>query len=120
VLADPNMVLVFPAGRCSRVSHPVTAEDECLVLDFSRNCFQDALSDAVGEQVHPSVATHYALAPSTMACRHLLWQRLERRLAGPLEIEETCLAMLLTVLRSVCDQRKRPALPSRSKTLDQI
>ena len=113
VLAEPNIALVFPAGRSCRVSHPVAAEDECLAMEFSPACFQEVLLDAARGQIRPAIGTHYTLSPSAMACCHLLWHGLERQFVGPLEIEETCVAMLTVALRGVCEKGKRQSATRR-------
>src|SRR5262245_27831628 len=87
VLAEPNVALLFPSGRSYKVSHPVNDSDECLVLEFSPDCFDEALATTSRGLTRSTIGTHYTLTPSTMACRHILWHRLERQFLGPLEIE---------------------------------
>ncbi len=107
VLAEPNITLVFPSARSCRVSHPVASEDECLVMEFSPESFDEVLLEASGRHIPPSIGTHHTLSPSAIACRHILWRRLEGKSIGPFEIEETCLAMLAAALRNVCEKGRR-------------
>jgi len=95
VLAEPNVALLFPAGRPSRISHPLAAEDDCLVMQFAPEVFQQIMETAETKDV----GTHCMLAPPAMGWRNLLWRRIERGLAGQLEIEESGLAFLNYALR---------------------
>ncbi len=99
VVAEPNLALIFPVGRSCRVSHPVSAEDDCLVVEFSANCFREVLEAALLSAGIPSAGTHSLLSPSAMAARNLIWRRLAQNVTDPLEVEETCVAMLSYVLR---------------------
>ena len=90
VLAEPNVALLFPAGRPAKVSHPLGGADDCLVMEFANTIFHE-ITESAGIT---GVGTHCLLTPSAMAWRNLLLRRIKDGLAGQLEIEETALAFL--------------------------
>jgi AraC family transcriptional regulator len=104
VLAEPSVALIFPAGRASRVSHPVSSEDDCLAMDFS-----DPLFHEVWESAFPAsqiIGTHSLLFARAMATRNLLWHRLAKKLAGPLEVEEIGTALLSHAFKAINPDRE--------------
>ncbi|MCI0415408.1 AraC family transcriptional regulator [bacterium] len=113
VLAEPNVALIFPAGRSCRVSHPISAEDDCLVVEFSVSCFQEVLEGVLHSSGVTSVGTHSLLSPSAMAVRNLIWRRLKQKMASPLEVEETGVALLSHALLGSRENR----MPQRCNSL---
>ena len=93
VVADSAHALFFTANRAYRVSHPASGGDDCLVLELPPS----ALADAI-RSVDPSASdTPNApfrfpatrLPPGVVMRRRILRHRLVRKLAEPLEAEET-------------------------------
>jgi AraC family transcriptional regulator len=113
VLAEPSQALFFAAGRPYRISHPI-AGDDCLSLELSDAGWREALASAAGvDDLRSAVlAAHGPLSAPAMAARHLLWRRIARGLADPLEVEETSLALLASALRSA--RREEKPLPPRA------
>jgi AraC-like DNA-binding protein len=113
VLAEPNQGLFFAAGRPYRISHP-QAGDDCLALDPSPGVWREALDAAAGAEslLSPLLGPYAPLAPPAVAVQHLLWRRIERGLAEPLEIEETSLVLLASALRAA--RRDEPPQQRRS------
>ncbi len=115
VIAEPNLALIFPTGRSCRVSHPVSIDDDCLVVEFSADCFHDVLETVLLSAGIPSPGTHSLLSPSAMAARNLIWRRLAQNVTAPLEVEEMGIAMLSCVLRDsregVVPQRRSSRIP---------
>lgn len=99
VLAQPNLALIFPAGRSCRVSHPISAEDDCLVVEFSADCFRDVMEAVLLSAGVSSAGTHSPLSLSAMVPRNLTCHRLAQNVAEPLEAEETGIALLSYALR---------------------
>lgn len=115
IIGEANLGLIVPAGRLYRVSHPVVAEDDCLVMEYSANCFRDVLESVL---LSASPGTHSFLSLPAIAARNLVCYRLAQNVAGPLEIEETALALLSYALRG--SQANRPAHRRSSKIPRQI
>jgi AraC family transcriptional regulator len=117
VIAEPSLALIFPAGRSCKVSHPVSAEDDCLAMEFSADCFRDASEAVLLSGGVSSVGTHSLLSPSVMAARNLLWRRLANGITDPLEVEETGIALLSYALRNsredVIPQRRSSRIPQQ-------
>ena len=114
ILAEPNQALFFAAGRLHRISHPVTDGDDCLALEPSPEGWREALS---AEGLRSSgIGTHGLLSAAAMAARTLLWQRLVRGLATPLEAEDVSLALIVTALRTA--RREEGKRPGREGTRD--
>ena len=88
VVADPCSALFFRYGEPYRVSHPAHAGDDCLVIEPAPEVLADALEEKPLERVHT------VLDARTLAERQMLWHRLDRGLATPLEIEETALGLV--------------------------
>jgi AraC family transcriptional regulator len=105
VIGEPNLGLIVPAGRLYRVSHPVTAEDDCLVVEYSADCFRDVMETVLFSDDTSSAGTHSLLSPSAMAARNLIWRRLAQNVTDPLEVEETGLALLSYALRRSQENR---------------
>ena len=93
VVADSAHVLFFTANHAYRVSHPASGGDDCLVLELHPS----ALADAI-RPVDPSASESpnapfrlpaVRLSPGVVVRRRLLRHRLLRRVAEPLEAEET-------------------------------
>jgi AraC-like DNA-binding protein len=101
VVSGPNVGIIFPTGLSSRMSHPIFAEDDCLSIHFSPECFHDILNNA-GIR---APATHSLLLPSAMAARNLLSYRLANHLAGALEVEEAATSLLWNALKHSRDNR---------------
>jgi len=83
-VADACQALVFDPKHPYRVSHPVDGGDECLSIEPAA-----ALLGEIALPPRPA-----PLDPRTLAAPRLLWHRLRRGLAGPLEVEETALELL--------------------------
>ncbi len=118
VLAEPNLALIFPAGRSYRVSHPMLADDDCLAVEFSPDCYHDVLESVLLSAGIHSAGTHCLLSPSAMAARNLIWWRLTQNIAGPLEVEEACVAMLSYALR--CSREQKSSRRKNSRIPRQI
>jgi AraC-like DNA-binding protein len=95
ILAEPNVALILRAGCLSRVSHPIANDDDCLVADFSAECFEEMAQKLPGHRSNVQAL----LSPSAMALRNLAWMRLERGFSNGLETEETALSLLHHALR---------------------
>lgn len=93
VVADCAHALFFTAEQLYRVSHPTAGGDECIVLDFGAGALGDALREvdpAASESPDaPFRAPAVRLPPRLVVRRRLLGHRLVRRVASPLEVEET-------------------------------
>jgi AraC family transcriptional regulator len=105
VLAEPTLALIFPAGRSSRVSHPVSPNDDCLVIGYSDSSFAEVMETARHALCISSLHTHSLLTPPIMAARNLILYRLVHKLADPLEVEETALALLSFSIQSSRENR---------------
>jgi AraC family transcriptional regulator len=121
VLAEPTRALLFAAERPYRISHPDLGGDDCLSMEFSPGALREALvSTARVDRLHANVLNpHAVLPPAAMTARKLLWRRLADGLAGGLEVEETSLALLASVLASARREEKskpsRPAVTARRR-----
>ncbi len=102
ILAEPGQALFFAAGRLHRISHPVTAGDDCLSVELSPPAWREVLNarGAAEDLRSAGVGTHGFLSAAAMAARSLLWQRLGRGIADPLEAEDVSLALLASALRT--------------------
>jgi AraC-like DNA-binding protein len=121
VMAEPTQALLFAAGRPYRVSHPAGAPDECLTLEFAPDALHDVLATAGADSlVDTALRPHASLAPAALAVRHLLWRRLERGIAGRLEVDEVGLALLASVAagarRGVVRRTPRPGTRARRQS----
>ncbi|PWT94017.1 MAG: hypothetical protein C5B54_00745 [Acidobacteria bacterium] len=96
ILAEPNIALLVRAASFSRVSHPVSSQDDSLVIDFSSTFFRDIAERS--DSAHIS-SGHSVLNPAMMAARNLIWNRFRRGFIHPLEVEETATALLSYSLR---------------------
>jgi AraC family transcriptional regulator len=114
VLADPTIALVFPSGSSSRISHPVHSEDDCFVFELSSSCFRKALYAASGAE-NLRIPAHCVLPLQDLACRSLLLYRLQRGIANSLEIEETCLTLLNSILTRIYGTEKQMILSDKRK-----
>lgn len=98
VVADVCHGVFFNADEPYRVSHPVEGGDECLAVEPA----SDVLREIIAEYGEPLATrdgagfgrSHVALGPELIALRKSLRHRLARRLAGPLEADETALRLL--------------------------
>lgn len=104
VIGEPNVGLILPAGRSYRVSHPVTEQDDCFVVEYSSECFHDVMETVLISAGISSAGTHSFLSLPAIAARNLIWRRLEQNVANELEIEETGLALLSHALRRSHEQ----------------
>jgi hypothetical protein len=114
VMAEPTQALLFAAGRPYRVSHPGGAPDECLTLQFAPDTLHEVLAAAGADGLtDTALRPHATLPPSALALRHLLWRRLARGTAEPIEVEEIGLALLASVAatatRDAASGASRPA-----------
>jgi len=107
ILAEPNSALMIPAGSAARVSHPLSTEDDCLVIEFCNR-----------PKVFPQKAIQVVLSPVATAVRNLMRYRAHNQVCDGLEIEETSVALFDHVLQhsqKIPNQHRR-----NSKTLRQI
>ena len=107
ILAEPSVALLFRAGHPHKVSHPAGTEDDCLVLEFSSFDFEEIQRRAIPKDNLPVMGTLCMLSPAAMTWRNLLWSRLERKLAGALETEESAIALLSSVLHGANPEQER-------------
>jgi len=82
-VADACHALFFDPAQPYRVSHPVAGGDDCLSLEPSAALLQELRLPA-----RPA-----PLDARGIAAPRLLWHRMRRGLAGPLEVEETALGL---------------------------
>jgi AraC family transcriptional regulator len=121
VLAESTRALLFAAERPYRVSHPDLHGDDCMSFQFADGALRDALvATAAVDTLHAGVlAPHAPLAPAAMGARKLLWRRISDGAADALEVEETSLALLASVLGSARRDEKatssRPAVAMRRR-----
>ena len=109
MLADPNHALFFAEGVSQRISHPVTDRDECLDVDLAPDVLRDVLVGEAGAERLAELGTHALLPAGATAARSLLWRRLQRGVAGALEVEETCIDLVRTAIRAA--RRKSGSIP---------
>jgi AraC-like DNA-binding protein len=110
LIADAAHGVFFTANQPYRVSHPADTGDDCLVLEYRPAALLEVLetvdpaaADAPGTPFPPGVVR---LDPMIAARRRMLWHRLTRRIADPLEVEETALALFSAAFTA---GRNRPA-----------
>lgn len=110
-VAEPTQCVFFAAARPYRISHPDGAGDDCLVLQFSPPTLAEALADvaAVDTLCAPGLRIRSTLPPAALASRTLLARRLAAGRAGPLEVEETSVALLASILASALREERRGA-----------
>jgi AraC family transcriptional regulator len=121
IVADSAHALFFTAEQLYRVSHPAAGGDECIVLEFRRDALRHALREvdlAASESPHaPFRALAVRLPPRLLVRRRLLRHRLVRRIASPLEVEETVAELVREIARapapSVVDRPARRRDESR-------
>ncbi|HSE39413.1 MAG TPA: AraC family transcriptional regulator [Acidobacteriota bacterium] len=99
VIGEPNLGLIVPAGRSYRVSHPVTEQDDCFVVEYSSECFRDVMEAVLLSVGICSAGTHSFLSLPAIAARNLIWRRLAQNFASALEVEETGLGLLSYALQ---------------------
>jgi len=103
VVADVCHAVFFNAGEPYRVSHPLDGGDECLAIEPSRDVLREIIAECGERTAMPEEAsfdhTHVQLGATLMAARKSLRHRLARRLAGPLEVDETTLQLLVATTR---------------------
>jgi AraC family transcriptional regulator len=102
VVAEPTQALLFARGRPYRVSHPDLAGDDCLALQFAPGALREALAAvaSVDRLDASAVRPGVTLAPAAIGARALLSRRLSAGDAEGLEVEETGLALLGSVIAS--------------------
>lgn len=110
VVADPCYALFFRHGEPYRVSHPAHSGDDCLVIELGREVLADALEEK------PLERTHTVLDAHAIAERRLLFHRMERGLATPLEIEETALELAAGTLSALGLPRAAAPRPGRRRS----
>lgn len=119
VVADPTHGIFFTADRPYRVSHPLPGGDDCLVVEYTREALLDLMrmldppaAEAAGA---PFRAPAVRLDPTSVLTRRVLWYRLMRGVAGPLEVEETTLALISAAVATTLE-RPRPRVRTRRET----
>jgi AraC family transcriptional regulator len=109
VVADVCHGVFFNAGEPYRVSHPLDGGDECLAIEPSRDVLHEIVAECGERTAKPEEAsfghTHVQLGANLMAARKSLRHRLARRLAGPLEADETALQLLVATTRAAFASR---------------
>jgi len=104
VIADVCHGIFFNANEPYRVSHPVAGGDQCLSIEPARDALLEVMStyDASASDRPDAIfsQTHVPLSAGMMATRKSLWHRLARRIAAPLEADETALQLLAATLRA--------------------
>jgi AraC-like DNA-binding protein len=115
VVADACHAIFFRAGEPYRVSHPVAGGDDCLVVVPSR----ETMEEVVGAEEFPRA--HALLDARKMAASRVLRQRLSKRVAGGLEIEESALhlfaATVATAPRADAKPRQQDMVEATQITL---
>jgi len=109
IVADVCHVVFFNADEPYRVSHPVAGGDQCLSIEPARDVLQDVMSthvdSATADRGAPTFRrTHAPLSAAMIAARKSLWHRLARRMAPPLEADETALRLLGAAVRAATTQ----------------
>jgi AraC family transcriptional regulator len=109
VVADVCHGVFFNAGEPYRVSHPLDGGDECLAIEPAREVLCEIIAECGERTTMPEKTsfghTHVQLGASLMAARKSLRHRLARRLAGPLEADETALQLLVATTRAAFANR---------------
>src|SRR5438034_7587062 len=104
VVADVCHGVFFNTGEPYRVSHPLDGGDECLAIEPSRDVLHEIIAECGEQMAKPEETsfghTHVQLDANLMAARKSLKHRLARRLAGPLEADETALQLLVATTRA--------------------
>jgi AraC family transcriptional regulator len=114
IVADVCHGLFFNADEPYRVSHPVIGGDRCLSIEPAPDALLDVMSTydasaaARGDTIFRH--THVPLSAAMIAARKSLWHRLARRMAPPLEADETAMHLLGATVRDATAQR--PAISS--------
>src|SRR5207249_9364078 len=117
IVADVCHALFFNADEPYRVSHPVSGGDQCLAIEPARDTLLDVLSAhdastaARGDTIFRH--THIPLSAATIAARKSLWHRLARRMASPMEADETALRLLDVTVRDATTQRPTASAAQR-------
>jgi AraC-like DNA-binding protein len=97
-VADAGHALFFTAHRPYRVSHPAAGGDTCLALEFTPTALLEALGcvdpAAADTPETPFRVGGVLLPPRAVTAGRVLWHRLRRCVASPLEVEETARALV--------------------------
>jgi AraC family transcriptional regulator len=113
IVADVCHGLFFNADEPYRVSHPVTGGDQCLSIEPARDALLDVMSahDAAATARGDTIFrhTHVPLSAGMIGARKALWHRLARRMAAPLEADETALRLLGATVRDATMRRSAPS-----------
>jgi AraC-like DNA-binding protein len=109
VVADVCHGIFFNADEPYCVSHPVAGGDKCLAIEPTRDVLLDVMSahdpSAADQGVSIFRHTYVPLSAALIAVRKSLWHRLTRRIAGPLEADETALQLLAATIRAATASR---------------
>jgi AraC family transcriptional regulator len=95
VLVEPTAAIVFGLEEAYRVSHPLDAGDECLVLEFATELHEEAFGRVEG--------THGRLSARSQLGAVILASAIGRNDADPLAWEEGAIALLEAVACDVAD-----------------
>jgi AraC-like DNA-binding protein len=99
MVATANHAVLFPANQPYRVSFPGCVGDEALTLQWSPEALAAKLPEA-NDRFYAAAQVHALLEPRQMLRRNLLWRRLARGEADPLEIEQLGAELLISSLRA--------------------
>jgi AraC family transcriptional regulator len=109
VVADVCHGVFFNADEPYRVSHPVAGGDQCLSIEPAPDALLEAMSahdaSALDRRDATFSRTHVPLSVTMIATRKSLWHRLARRIAAPLETDETALQLLAATIRAATTTR---------------
>jgi AraC-like DNA-binding protein len=106
MLAEPAHVLFFRRNETYRVTHPIPGGDDCTVF----HC-----SDALRRELTATFAVGVSpVPPPTLAAHHRLRFAIRAGRATPLQIEETSVGILASIV-TVSAARRHPARESTAK-----
>jgi AraC-like DNA-binding protein len=118
VLAEPGQALFFNHRESFRVSHPLAAGDDCMVLSFPAQVIADvAGADPVVSdcQAAPFVCPSATLRPEDLLAYQRLRRSALRAAHCSLEVEERALGVLrATLARALRTANRKPACLRRS------
>lgn len=103
VVGTPTDAIFVEAGKPYRLSLPEGIGDESLTLRYPE------------EALRAPTSSRALLSPAHLLARSLLWRKVRDAARDPLEIEESAVDLLRTVLAAASGRRERGLQPARLK-----
>jgi AraC family transcriptional regulator len=109
MLATPGHALLMGTRLPYRISFPAGIGDECLVLRFTDEALSRIAPTAMARDTFDACAfaPRLLLPAHTLLARSQLWRKLANRACDPLDIEESCIRLLDTILKDARYERQR-------------